>query len=598
MDETGKATLREAMAAQFDSYEGTLTKGYTASAAWLKLRIPGRASPEPLALIVRPAYLRTIEIHDPALVLQPGAIVPLVSGRDALLGRNNHVGLNNGFIIPASTAPRDVFLRIATTTALNPDVDLLPFETAEHGSILIAGLISVYIAFILAFCLWALVKLIVRREMIYGRFLLRQLYSMMHLFVFSGLMRHVFSDTLSAQTRDFIYNFITITVIAAAGQFDLKLLSEFGAARWLQNILRAILTLPLISLVLLLLGHTLTALQVNAMIVNLAVVVLLFLALSTQDDGRKPYGRGAVLILRLGYLLITLSVFVPTLMWQNVISTSLPVINMLFMHTFISTVILTAVLSIRAHQNDLQAQQALLHYQIKARELEAENKRRMEKERFLSMLTHELRNPLALIRLVMTPDSPNGRTVVKAATEMAKVIERVEQSEKLDDKQIEIETSPFDLRVCLDDLVHGSEAADRIELVAPAALTVTTDETLLRSIVKNLLDNADKYSPPASPIRVTAMTDRMDGMNGVRIEVANDVGDAGKPDAEKLFTKYYRSKGAHRRPGSGLGLFLVSNWARMLRGELTYAACEHPDKTQSVSFNLWIPLWHGHSRSS
>ena len=111
----------------------------------------------------------------------------------------------------------------------------------------------------------------------------------------------------------------------------------------------------------------------------------------------------------------------------------------------------------------------------------------------------------------------------------------------------------------------------------------------MRSIVKNLLENAEKYSAAGSRIRVAAIVHTIEGAEGVRISVSNEAGDAGVPDPEKLFTKYYRSRRAHRQPGSGLGLFLVSNWVKALGGKISFESYGRDNASQIVIFSLWIP---------
>jgi signal transduction histidine kinase len=51
-----------------------------------------------------------------------------------------------------------------------------------------------------------------------------------------------------------------------------------------------------------------------------------------------------------------------------------------------------------------------------------------------------------------------------------------------------------------------------------------------------------------------------------------------------VFKKYYRSAGAHRKTGSGLGLYLVKNYMQLLGGQVSYSATD-----SQVEFGLWIP---------
>lgn len=589
VDPGRQASFSDAATAPFQPYEGAVTEGYSRSAVWLKIGLSGQETPEDLALIVKPAFLGKVELYDPLSGTAGGDIRPVVSGRDVSIEPGNHIGLDNGFIIPASPKPRDIFLRITTTTSLSADVQVLPLSDAQRNIDIEGAVLAVYFALLLGFCLWGLVNFGIRGENIYALFVVRMVCSMAHLFVFIGLLRYFFSDQLSGSTREFIYTFVTVTVILAAGWFDVRLLSDFSVSPWLRKIIRMILLFPAISVLLLVFGKPQAALQVNALIVSAVVFLVSILALSARNTQQKPYERSAIFVLRGGYLLMALVILVPAFMHQNFIRASSPIFNLLFLHAVISAIILSAVLSIRARQRDLVAQQALLQYRLKEKELQAENERRVEKERFLSMLTHELRNPLALIRLVTNPDTPSGKTVEKAALEMAGVIERVEQSEKLDDKAIQVEITRLDLTEVLQDLTRHSPAAARIDLDVRGDCAVTTDEALLRSILKNLLDNADKYSPAASRIRVAAIVSAIEGAEGVRISVSNEAGDAGLPDPEKLFTKYYRSRRAHRQPGSGLGLFLVSNWAKALGGKISYESHREDGVSQFVTFSLWIP---------
>ena len=129
----------------------------------------------------------------------------------------------------------------------------------------------------------------------------------------------------------------------------------------------------------------------------------------------------------------------------------------------------------------------------------------------------------------------------------------------------------------------------RLDLEVADDVTMETDENLLRSIVGNLLDNAGKYSPEASRIRLIGGNKIIEGIDGVQLSVLNEVGESGAPEAEGVFTKYYRSKGAHRRPGSGLGLFLVAGWVRTLGGNISYQQIGSTDGKPLVHFSLWLP---------
>jgi K+-sensing histidine kinase KdpD len=67
--------------------------------------------------------------------------------------------------------------------------------------------------------------------------------------------------------------------------------------------------------------------------------------------------------------------------------------------------------------------------------------------------------------------------------------------------------------------------------------------------------------------------------------VANVPGQAGRPDADKVFGKYYRHPAAQRISGTGLGLYLCDGLARQIGATMHYLPTE-----QDVIFELCLPL--------
>lgn len=589
VDEGGMATLDDVESASFTPFVGSLTKGYKPFALWVKLRIGGQDSTEPLAIVVQPAFLRQIELFAPAMNGSGQPVAPLVSGRDANITPANHIGLNNGFVIPSSREPRDLYIRVTTTTTLAVDIAVKPLAEAEFDAEVDAGTLAVYFAFLSAFLLWAVVSWAVRRDLLYGLFALRLLFSILHLSIMTGIMRYFLSGDLSASIRDDIYNVLLVSIIAITATFDFKLISEFGVPRWLQKVAWSLLILPATCLVILLMGHAQTALHINSLVVVVVVVMNVVMAFSARNGDLAPYGQLAISTIRIGYVLMAIVIIAPALIVTNVFHTGVPVIKVVFLHALITTVILFAVLSIRARQKDLLAQQSLIQYEIKERELRQESERRAEKERFLSMLVHELRNPLSVIRLKTSESSSGGKAVHQAVLDMAQIIDRVEQSESLDHTSVHAQKTMTDLGAILRELVAEHPAASRVDVEVPTDLMARTDEDMLRRIVKNLLDNAWKYSPEASRIGLALAERSVGGADGIELEVINEAGEAGLPEREKLFTKYYRSKGAHRRPGSGLGLFLVAAWVKAHGGTISYEEIGAAHGSPLARFSLWLP---------
>jgi two-component system sensor histidine kinase KdpD len=128
-------------------------------------------------------------------------------------------------------------------------------------------------------------------------------------------------------------------------------------------------------------------------------------------------------------------------------------------------------------------------------------------------------------------------------------------------------------------------ANHRVELsLAPGLPMLELDAVLFEQVLFNLLDNAAKYAPEGSTIRVTS---RRDGDN-VRIDIADEGRGIAPGDLEKIFDKFYRAeKGDQVRAGTGLGLAIARGFVEAMRG--TIRAGNRADGTGAV-FSITLPL--------
>jgi signal transduction histidine kinase len=216
---------------------------------------------------------------------------------------------------------------------------------------------------------------------------------------------------------------------------------------------------------------------------------------------------------------------------------------------------------------------------------ELEHQKVKERSMMIDMLTHELKNPLAAIRmaagslkmtLLKLPQvqtfEANERigSMIQAIHSMDTVIERCVQVDSLDQKKITPKPQELNMGDVLQDVVRQAINASRIKLeFNSSSMLVKTDPDLFAVVVTNLIDNALKYSAPDSPIIMTATSDEP-GLFSLSIE--NVVGAAGIPDFASVFSRYYRGEHAHSLPGTGLGLYLVKSICDMLGATVS---CQH-----------------------
>jgi two-component system sensor histidine kinase KdpD len=204
---------------------------------------------------------------------------------------------------------------------------------------------------------------------------------------------------------------------------------------------------------------------------------------------------------------------------------------------------------------------------------QAEAIRRSEKLKsaLLDAVTHDLRTPLTSIKAATTmlieeqnaihstldPDAQSELLdVIDEETDrLNSFVESMVELAQLESGATEQRVSKVDVEDMLRNVVQrASNITSRHQVsvdIAPDTPSVHADERALAEGLYNLIDNAAKYSPPGTSIRITAA--RHD--NGIRFAVEDEGPGVGLGDREKIFDKFHR--GNKRVKGFGLGLAIV-----------------------------------------
>jgi two-component system OmpR family sensor kinase len=215
-------------------------------------------------------------------------------------------------------------------------------------------------------------------------------------------------------------------------------------------------------------------------------------------------------------------------------------------------------------------QEARYRRQLAAQRAQASNAR----WRFLQRLDHELKNPLQAIISGLAnvrPDLPaeiqeQGLAIVRTQVQhLTGMVQGLRQLADLETRQVapeEVDVAEV-LRDAVDlarDGFRGQPAFGRGHRLVlnlretPRSLPpVSGDRELLLQAIRNLLDNACKFSPPGSPVEVWAAQDDA----WIRIEVADKGQGIPPEDLPHMGEELYRGRIARSVPGSGLGLALA-----------------------------------------
>jgi two-component system sensor histidine kinase KdpD len=128
-------------------------------------------------------------------------------------------------------------------------------------------------------------------------------------------------------------------------------------------------------------------------------------------------------------------------------------------------------------------------------------------------------------------------------------------------------------------------AKHRVEVeIGPDMPMVMVDGVLFEQVLFNLLDNASKYAPPDTTVRIQSWRDG----DTVRLQVLDEGEGIPASDLERIFDKFYRvQKGDQVRAGTGLGLAISRGFVEALNGTIT--AGNRTDRTGAV-FTISLPI--------
>jgi len=237
----------------------------------------------------------------------------------------------------------------------------------------------------------------------------------------------------------------------------------------------------------------------------------------------------------------------------------------------------------RAHAQDLSSQ------------IEAARRSERLRTTLLDAMAHEFKTPLTSIMaattsLLANPDQPaNSKAeLVKIADEEAKhlneLIEDAVEMGRLDTADIQLHTEPSNVGELVREVV-----ASMHHVIDGRPLSVVCDEhppaapvdrRLVKLAIKQLVDNALKYSPPNTPVTVRVHND-----SGVTVTVTDCGKGIPSQEQSRIFERLYRSPSVQNQiPGSGLGLSIAQNIVKAHHGELAVAS-----KPGETTFRLTFP---------
>lgn len=582
--------------AVFRAFNRRPLRGYTAGATWFRLVVRPAPEGQTLFLRIRPNNRNHFTLFTPD-DREPGGWRTSRTGNLVDWQDRPSFSLGLGFPIQP-LGITTYYLRLETLANRSVDIDVL--TQAEAARQQIASNLShfTYLFLILLVVVWGLYASSNMRD----RLLL--LFALSHSMYFVlAIMSWGYVDALvpdSTIGTDFFYWVVLLTTTVAFS-FHFRMISIFGLSRAVRLALTSVIALNAVAIGLMWMGSLTLALSVN----NLAILLLaplLFVASLLQRES-QGIPRKSIRLIYYGLLLLSVFFHLTPVFGIEIFPLWIdhrtgPGYSSQLLQGYLNFGMVSALLFghfLHARGRFLLAQSQAIAIALNVAEAEVVWQKDLLKkqEAFTAMLTHELKNPLASIRLTVDAlGSGDQRDISSrlsrinnALKDIDALVEHCVLVDSIEQGLVQLYLVDLDPKQFVLDTLAKFPLAQQASIIIPQNLpTITTDERLLDFALSNLLENAFKYTVNHTSVQLSVSADP--DSEGVIFEVSNLLFPGSQPDLNKIFDKYFRGAHTNGRRGTGLGLFLV----RWIASRMGGSVAAHLVQQDRILFRLCLPL--------
>ncbi|MGK5086866.1 CHASE2 domain-containing protein [Bdellovibrionota bacterium FG-2] len=225
------------------------------------------------------------------------------------------------------------------------------------------------------------------------------------------------------------------------------------------------------------------------------------------------------------------------------------------------------------------------------------------KTNFLSLVTHDLKTPVARIQglaevlmakassRLIERDQETIRHIISSSEELNRFISSILELNKVESKLLRIQLESKDVNQLIERCLEGFKAPARakgikIQSELEPLFPIKLDPTLISKVLNNLIDNAMKYSPQGSVVFVSSKETADNAW--VEISVQDQGEGLTETERDSLFTRFYRAKNdaTARVNGTGLGLYLTKYFVEAHNGRVEVLS----ELGSGSTFKILLPI--------
>jgi len=578
-DPAGTMTIEQVSKATFTPYfTSAISQGYTASTTWIRLNIrPPLQAGDPVVLRVEPHFLDQVDLYE---MTQSGWVKSSAGDQTAYSPIGNDGAAFRFKVHPSAHLENIYYLSVKTSSMTYLTVRAFSPAQANQFSLDEQWGFGIQLGVLLLLLAWTITNYVTGREKILGIFAIFQaLVILVNLSAWGVLDRFVFPN--HPHLDDLSFSYLFCLRMASSVWLGWAILRGCKTPQWYPKVCTATYCICAIECIAISLGYAQMSLKINMLFVFLWPFLQIWVIYKTTQI---PLALRRYLIVAYGVIALILTLAIASI--NNFLGMGNAPIALMHWVGFVNCLILFLMIWKRYQINQAilkEHSQDLVILQAKS---EIEKNQLIERSTLIDMLVHELKNPLATIKMAigslqhdLTTNQPEERQRINnmsaAIGNMNSVIERCMLVDQFDQKKLVSHKTAVDLNNWIEALLEKKGYSDRVTISTPENLILLTDPQLLEIALGNLLDNAIKYSKPNGQVTLTVDSFERQESSWVSIGVSNQKGECGIPDSKEVFTRYYRNPYAHSTSGTGLGLFLSKAIITLLGGDLLYKPDGH-----------------------
>jgi len=218
---------------------------------------------------------------------------------------------------------------------------------------------------------------------------------------------------------------------------------------------------------------------------------------------------------------------------------------------------------------------------------------------FTSNAAHELRTPLTTQKLhaqiaMETPDAATRNEalseVMSGVTKSTQIVEQLLMLARLDPETEVQQHDTSDLAQLTQETIGelvplALEKNIDISLEADKAFNILGKPSLLSVLVRNLVENAIRYTPEHGKVDVSIVDNTDNGQHEIRLRIADSGPGIPAQERENVFKRFYRGESSNAVEGTGLGLAMVDRIVQIHRATISLSESKYQGLQVDVVFH-------------